>query len=324
MEKIKNQKGITLVALVVTIIILILLAGVSINLVLGDKGIFNKAKQATEKYEIAQERESLEVEIADIYTEIIENENKIATLQDLYLKLNKDKYEIELDDEKNPTIASIKVIKGKYSFKVNSKFEIISEERKEENLKELIFDFKNNKNDFEDTLGSCVVDENGIRPNTFESISGDTWKYANTKTKKDINMNLYSKFEITSDILLEDNNANYKMGGIQINFYNGENVMLTISLIDFWEANQWIKTYIATGTLTEIYNNKTSKVQASGEYKIVSDGNKIKALFNDTALGEIDYTEIPRFDSIEIKFYEYPAHGMPTVGLKKLSIKTEP
>ena len=45
----KNKKGITLVALVVTIVVLLILAGVSINLVLGDNGIINKAKEAKEK-----------------------------------------------------------------------------------------------------------------------------------------------------------------------------------------------------------------------------------------------------------------------------------
>ena len=56
-----NIHGITLVALVVTIIVLIILAGVSINLVLGNNGIITKAKQAKENMEIAanEEQESL-------------------------------------------------------------------------------------------------------------------------------------------------------------------------------------------------------------------------------------------------------------------------
>ena len=45
----KNNKGITLVALVVTIVVLLILAGVSINLVLGDNGIITKAKEAQRK-----------------------------------------------------------------------------------------------------------------------------------------------------------------------------------------------------------------------------------------------------------------------------------
>ena len=42
----KEEKGITLVALVVTIVVLLILAGVSISLVLGNNGIINRAQQA--------------------------------------------------------------------------------------------------------------------------------------------------------------------------------------------------------------------------------------------------------------------------------------
>ena len=45
----KKNKGITLVALVVTIVVLLILAGVSINLVLGNNGIIAKAKDAETK-----------------------------------------------------------------------------------------------------------------------------------------------------------------------------------------------------------------------------------------------------------------------------------
>ena len=46
----KNRNGITLIALIITIVILIILAGVAINLAVGENGIFNKAKFAKEKY----------------------------------------------------------------------------------------------------------------------------------------------------------------------------------------------------------------------------------------------------------------------------------
>ena len=50
-NKLKNNKGITLVALVVTIVVLLILAGVSINLVIGENGIISKAKDAKKDYE---------------------------------------------------------------------------------------------------------------------------------------------------------------------------------------------------------------------------------------------------------------------------------
>jgi len=46
----KSVKGITLIALVITVIILIILAGVAINLTIGENGIFSKAKYARDKY----------------------------------------------------------------------------------------------------------------------------------------------------------------------------------------------------------------------------------------------------------------------------------
>ena len=58
MKKImKNQKGITLVALVITIIILLILAGISIS-TLTNTGIFGKAKEAKEKSEAEEKQQS--------------------------------------------------------------------------------------------------------------------------------------------------------------------------------------------------------------------------------------------------------------------------
>ena len=59
----KKEKGITLIALVVTIVVLITLATVSINTVLGQNGIISKAKQAKEIYSntIVQEDEEMKV-----------------------------------------------------------------------------------------------------------------------------------------------------------------------------------------------------------------------------------------------------------------------
>ncbi len=56
-QKLK-EKGITLIALVVTIIILLILAGVTLNMALSGDGLFSRARNATEKYKKAQEDEA--------------------------------------------------------------------------------------------------------------------------------------------------------------------------------------------------------------------------------------------------------------------------
>ena len=62
MEKLKKSiKGITIISLVITIIVLLILSGVSINLSLGQEGIFKKAKNATEKYANASNNEIKEI-----------------------------------------------------------------------------------------------------------------------------------------------------------------------------------------------------------------------------------------------------------------------
>ena len=67
--------GVTMVALVVTIIILLILAGVVITLVVGDNGIITRAKRATEIYKEAEENE--QIQLNNLYTQLasINNEN---------------------------------------------------------------------------------------------------------------------------------------------------------------------------------------------------------------------------------------------------------
>ena len=57
----KKTKGITLVALVVTIIVLLILAGVAINFTIGEDGIFKRAQNAVDLYSEAAAKEKLEI-----------------------------------------------------------------------------------------------------------------------------------------------------------------------------------------------------------------------------------------------------------------------
>ena len=65
MKKLKRQvKGITLIALVVTVIVLLILAGVAISLTVGDNGLFRRAQNATDTWQEASEREAIELAVA--------------------------------------------------------------------------------------------------------------------------------------------------------------------------------------------------------------------------------------------------------------------
>lgn len=57
----KNRKGITLVALVITIVVILILAGVSLNLIFGENGILRKSEYTANKYSKQSENERTEL-----------------------------------------------------------------------------------------------------------------------------------------------------------------------------------------------------------------------------------------------------------------------
>ena len=78
MKSFKRQKGITLVALVITIIVLIILAGIAISMTIGENGIFAKAKEAKRLQITAEAKEKIGTDILDAQ---IEATQKNETLQ---------------------------------------------------------------------------------------------------------------------------------------------------------------------------------------------------------------------------------------------------
>ena len=69
MERLREKRGITLIALVVTIVVLLILAGITISLVFGPNGVIKKAQEADENTKIAQVREKLELAKGPEYIE---------------------------------------------------------------------------------------------------------------------------------------------------------------------------------------------------------------------------------------------------------------
>ncbi|MCI8310358.1 MAG: tail fiber protein [Clostridia bacterium] len=64
-----DTKGITLIALIITIIVLLILAGISINSLLGENGVIKKAENSKEQYEEAKSNE--EKKLDDLYSTIM-------------------------------------------------------------------------------------------------------------------------------------------------------------------------------------------------------------------------------------------------------------
>ena len=75
MKRTKEKRGITLIALIITIIVLLILAGVSISLTVGDNGVLKNAMIASEKTEIESEREIIQTEYVSKKMENIDKNN---------------------------------------------------------------------------------------------------------------------------------------------------------------------------------------------------------------------------------------------------------
>ncbi len=69
----RREKGITLIALVITIIVLLILAGVTINLTIGERGIFTTAQRAAQNYTVASEKEYLQEDVLEYQMQEIIN-----------------------------------------------------------------------------------------------------------------------------------------------------------------------------------------------------------------------------------------------------------
>ena len=77
-ERIKKEKGITLIALVVTIIVLLILAGVTISTLTGDNGIITKTTESKEKTTQAKAEEMVSVAIGGLQTVNLGDTSKIT------------------------------------------------------------------------------------------------------------------------------------------------------------------------------------------------------------------------------------------------------
>ena len=114
-EQITSQNAITLIALIITIVILLILAAVTINLTMGENGIFKIAQDATIQYEIAEIKEQI---MTEILGKQAENQGNIS---DESLKQILEKYGT-LSEEENITDKTLILDKGNHKIKVSEMF----------------------------------------------------------------------------------------------------------------------------------------------------------------------------------------------------------
>ena len=104
----RNSKGITLIALAITIIVLLILAGVSLNFIVEENGILGRATKSVEKTGIAEGKEKAELLVSDFGIEFYEKKygNQQNDLDDIDTYI-KEKFSASGEETANGYIVSI-------------------------------------------------------------------------------------------------------------------------------------------------------------------------------------------------------------------------
>ena len=126
----KNKKGITLIALVVTIVVLIILAGISIGVLGGEDGLIEQAKKAKEETEISEEKE------------LLGRATVQAAGKDVYGNIEEEALQKELDKEAGEGKAEVTDIGEEFEviFKEKDRYYIVDKDGNIGNAQEIIDD----------------------------------------------------------------------------------------------------------------------------------------------------------------------------------------
>ena len=231
----RKEKGITLIALVITIIVLLILAGVSIAMLTGDNGIITQAQNAKNRTEEAEEKEKIELAVLDTISKNgnLTEENLQIEMDDefgegetkVYPNGDEDFSVIFQNKDSNYRIENGEVTKIDIAFKIENEEDLQDFTKQVNNGNDFkdeyvyLLDDINLNNEKCDTIGNYVDDNNnqpfaGIFEGNNKKISGININ----KPEEFIGMFPYNTGTIR-DLILESGNITAKLGRW---FYNSK------------------------------------------------------------------------------------------------------
>lgn len=281
-----KERGITLIALVITIVILIILAGVAINLTLGDNGIFKKATTAREDYGIAAAKEKIELKIAELQAE----KKGKATLEELVEYLKDDPnidYTVSLT-EITASLTSdiivedaeeIYVVYNKYQFKIKKNLEVqyISRVEIDTTTSTIINNFElnitNANGEYLTIDASSATTNNGSEIKEYRYIVNEEEKAVTTQKQCTINkLELSTEYKIK--VIAVDENDKIKESTIKK--FTTSNKQYLYNNGDKCENMTGGYTTGATSGATITYNTDNIQISTTGYYYAFSvTNNKI-------------------------------------------------
>lgn len=189
--KFREFEGITLISLVITIVILIILAGVAINLGIGENGIFRRAKQTKEQYNLTSAREKLELVLLYARTEKEVND-----------KYDSEEFLDNMLEEKDISVNGNSVTVDNYIFLIDREKLVITDSLGETQIKVTkeieSYNGKNENGKYEVEVLLTIESNTEIKTVTIENPDGTNLKIETDKLKiaKDMILELDEEYKI--------------------------------------------------------------------------------------------------------------------------------
>lgn len=188
----KRQKGITLIALVITIVVMLILAGVTLSTVVGNNGILNRAKVALKKTKASTVQEAVEMATASAQIQFLTEKNEKTfyefltydlferELENVGYKMIGDKDDISKPYNSNIADSSIESVVGEDG---NIVYMTDTKEKGEVYAVELLADSNNSSNVLvgetviaNTTFGSSITVDNYGQKVNYSAQGIDDWK----------------------------------------------------------------------------------------------------------------------------------------------------
>ena len=111
-----NNKGITLITLVITIIILIILGGIALNVVFGENGLISKTQSGASKYQDESIKEKIQLAVISSMVNDVGKVNADMLRTQLNEQIGEGKYTLTIDE----TTGEITIVVGEIEYKVSA------------------------------------------------------------------------------------------------------------------------------------------------------------------------------------------------------------
>ena len=256
-----NQKGITIIALIVTIIILLILSGVTIITLSGQNGLLNKTEKAKGENEKQSATEIINLKITNAQIESYKETQSMPNLQYLSNMLCKDE-EIQYVELETQKLATLKEIVVGDAEAIYTK------------LKDYDYEFKISKSLKLVSINGVEIDDKEENEEDTVTISKNEWEELKSTVA-----DLKNKVEEVKTITLDFDTNNWSSGSVTCTYSAHSCTVSVRDLMKKTSAKGWIKLTTLPKELTLSSPFVTMPIQGnSGEVvkdRLIVNGNQI-------------------------------------------------